>query len=128
MAAIVSDIKLCQTVKRLFEIALFAAHPRQGEQDRSPLARLSYLRSAVRSVRRRVPPKSLAGREEVSLSPRAIIAHSVPQLCLRKAVGAPLTAVFTSWLPASWRRFSLAPARVMYLFCCVCGCQSTYEG
>jgi len=41
MAAIVSDIKLCQTVKRLFEIALFAAHPRQGEQDRSPLARLS---------------------------------------------------------------------------------------
>jgi len=44
-------------------------------------------------VRRRVPPKSLAGREEVSLSTRAIIAHSVPQPYLRKAVGAPLAAI-----------------------------------
>lgn len=85
-----------------------------------------YAGKAVMTLQyRKAPPKSSGGREEVSLSTRALIAHNLPKLCLRKAVGAPQTASFTSWLPASWRRFSLAPARDMYLFCCVFSCQGT---
>lgn len=115
MAAIISDIK--SDSKGSNGIALFATPP--GERDRTGryAGKLSWLN--------RAPPKSLGGREEVSLSTRAIVAHSVPQPCLRKAVGAPLAAVFTSWLPTSWRRFSLAPARDMYLFCRLFNCQGT---
>jgi len=38
--------------------------------------------AAVRIVCRRVPPKSLAGREEVSLSLHAVIAPNLPQSVL----------------------------------------------
>ena len=54
---------------------------------RSPLARLSYLHSVVLLVRRRVPPKSLGGREEVSLTP---MQSSRPEM--------PLSGIRLTWI------------------------------
>ena len=79
--------------------------------------------ASFRSVRRRVPPKSLAGREEVSLSPRAVIAPDVPPSGSQRPLIAPKQLVHHLLAVPSSRRPALAHTRVMYLFCRVFGCQ-----
>ena len=73
--------------------------------------------------------KSLAGREEVSLSPRTIIAPGTPSPGLRLDVDrSDCLSVITSCKQPSWRRAFSASIRVMYLLCRIFSCQAAMRG
>jgi len=72
-----------RAVASYFNMTQFSSHlPRPLTMGTQQVSAGAAVRSIVRIVCRRVPPKSLAGREEVSLSPHAVIAPNLPQSVL----------------------------------------------